>query len=80
MIQFMPSCCSVKHDANVLLATLAGANVVHGSVGAPALTGANWITSATLQPRVAGPAHGLPLPSRVVYLKEGLCDELQYPR
>ena len=45
--------------------------------------GPNWReldNQATLQPRVAGLAHGLPLPSRVVYLKEGLCDELQYPR
>ena len=80
MIQFMPSCCSVKHDANVLLATLAGANVVHGSVGAPAPNWRKLDNQATLQPRVAGPAHGLPLASRVVCSKEGLCDELQYPR
>jgi len=80
MIQFTPSCCSVKHDGNVLLTTLADANVVHGAVGAPALTWRGLDNQATLQPRVAGPAHGLPLPSRVVYLKEGPCDECQYPR
>jgi hypothetical protein len=64
MIQFMPPCCMVKHDGNVILVTLADANVVHGLLA--------------FRPR--GPAHGLPLPFRVVYLKEGLCDELQYPR
>jgi hypothetical protein len=67
MIQFTPSCCSVKHDGNVLLTTLADANVVHGAVGAPALTWRGLDNQATLQPRVAGPAHGLPLPSRVFY-------------
>ena len=80
MIQFTPSCCSVKHDGNVLLTTLEDANVVHGAAGAPALTWRGLDNQATSQPRVAGPAHGLPLPSRVFYLKEGLCDELQYPR
>ncbi len=30
MIQFMPPCCMVKHDGNVILVTLADANVVQG--------------------------------------------------
>ncbi len=79
MIQFMPSYCSVKHDGNVLLATLADADLVHGAL-APRPYWRELDNHAASQPPGAGPAHGLPLPSRVVFEQEGLCDELQYPR